>query len=324
MRRHTILAWLTLLVTLPAARADLRCDQPIVDAGRVRNGETLSRRFTFINRSLVPIEITDVQTTCGCLKPTLTKRVFQPGEQGEVVLEVRTLALSQGRQSWRARLSYRDAASVGELELSIVGDVQTEVLVQPAALVLPAEIGSHEITVTDLRARQLTVTGADAGGRLGAKVAGMRIDELGRHVQAVRLEVPADWPEGRHELLVHVYTNDPDYRELTVPVTVVKKSRSHVGASPSEVTLSGERGQPFPSRLVRLSAADGQEVEITAVDSDQPAVRATFAKGPAAAATVRVQVDATSLAGDLHATLRVHIARPAAEDVTVPVTVLVK
>jgi hypothetical protein len=324
MRRHTILAGLTLLLSLSTIRADLRCDQPIVDSGRVRNGETLSRRFTFINRSLVPIEVTDIQTTCGCLKPTLTKRVYQPGEQGEVLLEVRTLALAQGRQSWRARLSYRDAASVGELELSIVGDVQTEVLVQPAALVLPAEVGSHEITVTDLRAKPLTVTGADAGGKLGAHVAGLRIDELGRRAQAVRLDVPADWPEGRHEVAVHVYTNDPDYRELTVPVTVVKKSRSHVSASPSEVTLSGERGQPFPSRLVRLSAADGQDVEVTAVDSDNPVVRATFVKGPGAAATVRIQVDAKGVASDLHATLRVRITRPAAELVTVPVTVLVK
>src|SRR5205807_6597107 len=150
-------------------------------------------------------EVTDVHSSCGCLRPRLEKRTYQPGEQGEMILEVNTLPLAPGRQSWRTRVSYRDSISAAELELSVVGEVRTEVLVQPTALTLPAEIGMHEITVTDFRDKPLTVTGADAGSRLAARVGAARTDEQGRRLQTVRLEVPADCPEGRHDLAVHVY-----------------------------------------------------------------------------------------------------------------------
>src|SRR5262249_10228616 len=152
------------------------------------------------------------------------KQVYEHRECGEVRLEVNTLALAPGRQSWRTRLSYRDANSVSELELTIVGEGQTEVLGQPAALTLPAEIGTHEITVTDFRPKPLTIVRADAGDRLSTRLGTARKNEQDHLVQTVRLEVPADCPEGRHILAVHVYTDDPQYRELTVPVTIVKKS----------------------------------------------------------------------------------------------------
>ena len=54
---------------------------------------------------------------------------------------------------------------------------------------------------------------------------------------------------------------DPDYRELRVPVTVVKRPRQRAKASPDRVELSATPGQPVPSRIVRIRAADDESVE---------------------------------------------------------------
>ncbi len=327
--RQTLIAVLALLLGLAfmsrTARAELYCDQPVYQAGRVRNGMPLAQRFTFVNRGPAAVEISDVRSTCGCVSPKMEKRTYAPGEQGTLLLEINTLALAQGTQSWRTRLIYRERETTNELELVIVGDVVTEVLVQPAALTLPADApGVHEITVTDSRAKPLSIRSADAGSACLRAVVGERRHEGGSSVQSVRLEVPVDCPEGRHDLAVHLYTDDPDYRELTVPITVVKRPRRSVRAVPAQVTFDGDKGQPLSPRLVRLSALDGGAVEIERIEVDDPAVHCTWQKGPGTDAKLKIEIDPGRLSGDLRTTVRVHLLKPAAETVTISVLCVVR
>jgi len=307
-----------------AARAELYCPQPVHQAGQVHNGLPLSHQFTFVNRGTAPVEITEVRPTCGCLTPQLAKRIFAPGEEGTLLLEVNTLSLAEGTQSWRTTLHYREGNTTGGLDLVIVGDVVTDVLVLPAALTLPADVpGVREITVTDRRPKALTVRAADAGSPCLRAVIGPAGRDGGVSVQKVRLEVPADCPEGRHDVALHLYTDDPEYSDIKVPVTVVKTPHRAVSAAPSRVTMEGDRGRPVPPRLVLLAAADGAPVEVAGVEADDPAVHCEWVNGTGKA-TVRVRIDHARLTGDVNTTVRVRLLKPAAETLTIPVSCVLR
>ena len=81
-------------------------------------------------------------------------------------------------------------------------------------------------------------------------------DADGHWTWRVKLEVASDLPEGRHAEIIDFFTDDPMYTHLRVPVTVVKRSRQRVTATPETVTLTIPAGQPVPSRLLLVRDAD--------------------------------------------------------------------
>src|SRR5437762_765929 len=149
-----------LALSATTARAELTFANPAVDAGEVRSGAPLKQAFAFVNEGKTAVEVTDLRTGCGCVKPKLEKRAYAPGEGGEVVLEVHTLSQPAGEHAWRLQVAYRAGGEAREAELSLRGRVITEVAVQPSALtIMTGSAAAHEIVLTDLRDRPLDVTG---------------------------------------------------------------------------------------------------------------------------------------------------------------------
>jgi hypothetical protein len=311
-----------LALSAATARADLTFANPAVDVGQVRSGAPLKQTFAFVNDGATPVEITDLRTGCGCVKPKLEKRTYVPGERGEVVLEVHTLSQPAGEHTWRLHLAYRAGGEAREAELSVRGRVVTEVTVRPVALtILTGRAAAHEIVLTDLRERPLGVTGVHTSSAyLKAAVGQTTTDGDGHRVVKIALSLSPSCPEGRHEETVAILTDDAGYRELTVPVTVVKRPQQAVTASPAAVSLSAPRGQPVPSRIVLLRPAGAGAVEVGRAEADDPAVVCTWAPGPDRCATLKVSIDRTKLPADgLHSAIHVHISKPVSETVTVPV-----
>jgi hypothetical protein len=303
------------------ARADLVCEEAQVTLGEVKAGPPLSHRFTFVNHSKETVEITQVQPSCGCLKPKLTERRIRPGESGVLVLEVNTLTAPAGPNAWRVQLFYSCGGRPCDLTLALRATVVTEITMQPAALVLQTETSIRStVTLTDGRPTPLNPTGVRTSSpMLRAELGEAHSDAKGRKLMPVQLKVESGFPPGRHDETLQIFTSDPEYPELRVPVTVVKHVRAAVSATPAEVSLRLDGSASLPARVVRLRGAGGQEVAVEKVESDNPAVRCTWAKGPGDMATLRVLVDRSGVTSDgLHANLRVRLARPVAE-VTVPV-----
>ena len=159
----TLLALILLVLLVAPLRAELRFAQPVIDAGQVRGGPILVQRFDFLNDGTQVIEITDTRAGCGCLKPRLPKHRFGPGEEGWIEVEVNTLSQPAGPNQWRVQIFYRNGDRAGEAMLQVNAHLAKEVLVEPAALNIRTEQGIvREITVTDLRAKPLTVTAVHA------------------------------------------------------------------------------------------------------------------------------------------------------------------
>jgi hypothetical protein len=125
-------------------------------------------------------------------------------------------------------------------------------------------------------------------------------------------------PDGRHDETLHLYTSDPEYPELKMPFTVVKRSRQRVSAIPAAVELKADGS---PSRLVLLRGGDDDMIEIESVNADDAALRCEWSPGSRPTGAVRVRVDPAKLTAEsLKAMVHIHLSRPALQTVDVPVT----
>jgi hypothetical protein len=304
------------------ARADLDFPQPQVNVGEVRCGVPLTHRFVFTNQGPHVVQITETKASCGCLAPRLERQSLKPGEEGAVVLEVKTLTQGSGPHTWRVDVRYRDGEQLREVPLLISGRIVTEVLVQPPELTLSADRAiRHEITVTDLRAQPLSVVEVRTSSpHLKACVGELVRNEAGRSVRKIGLEVADDFPEGRHAEVVTIVTDDPVYRDFQVAVTVIKRSRQRLEAVPNAVTLLAPAGQPVPARVVLIRDRDEQKVEVDRIVADDPALVCSRAAGPNNLVTVKISADRSRIQGNsLTSAIHIYLSKPVPETVTVPV-----
>src|SRR5262249_1244789 len=155
-----------------------------------------------------------------------------------------------------------------------------EIEVRPAALqVFASSAVQHEISLTDLRARPLLITAIEGSTpHLQARVCETTRDAAGHTVYKIQVRVKEALPEGRQEATALLYTDDPLYRELKLPATLVKRSPQRVHAAPPSVSLVAGRGQTFVSRLVVLRAADEADVQIEKAEGDHPAVACEWSR----------------------------------------------
>jgi hypothetical protein len=293
----------------------LHVAEPAIDAGEVRVGPVLVRRFTFDNAGPEPLTVTELKASCGCLTPALPQRTYRPGERGELALEVNTLSQPAGPNRWTVQVGYRCGDRGGEVTLELTARLKQEIEITPAALVfrgggaLTADVRVCDHRPRPLRVKSLTTSAPylRASDADGLTPAGHR---------GIRVEVAADCPEGRHAETLTITTDDPDYRAIQVPVTIIREPKRRVTASPARVTLTGG------SALVQLRAADGQPVQVEAVETSTPALTGRWAAGPGSLATVRVSLDRAKWHGEaLTGEVRLRLRAPGGEAVVIPVAV---
>lgn len=309
-----------------SARADLDIPQPQANAGEVRCGQRLVHSFVLHNTGRDTVTVTGTRASCGCLTPRLSKSTIAPGERGEIALEVNTLSQAAGPHTWNVQLAYTSGEQAREVQLQLAAQIVAEVTVQPALLNIHAENAiEHELVLTDIRAEPLTIT--DARGtcaNIRARVAEPGQDSAGRRVQKVMLNI-GGFSDGRHDESLVIYTNDPLYRELKVPVTVVKRSRQAVSIAPAQVDLVLSAGQSSASRILLAHNRADVPVKIEAIQSSDPAISCTWAQGPGAKATVKLVVDRSKMqSSDIQATVSVHFVEPPHETLTVPIRVKIQ
>jgi hypothetical protein len=296
-----------LLLALAITAEPLHVSDPNIAAGEVRVGPSLIRRFAFTNAGAEPLTITDVRSSCGCLVPTLTKRVYEPGGHGELTVEVNTLSQPAGPHRWVFSLAYRCGSVVGEKTLELTATLKQEIEITPAAIAFRGtDRLATVVTVTDHRPGPLRVLAVGASSpRLLAEVV----------PAGIRVSVAANCPEGQAAETVTLTTDDPDYREIKLPVTIDREPKRRVTALPNRATLVAGS-----SAVVQLRADDPLQVD--SVEVSIPALTCRWASGPGERTTVRIGLDRAKWDGNpFNAEVRVHIKAPAGESVLIPVSV---
>jgi hypothetical protein len=316
IRAGWVIVTVAAVFIVPAARADLRFDVVRVDLGDVRSNLPIVKEFRFANQGPEAVDLVEARPSCGCLKPLLAKMHVDPGERGEVTLEVNTLGQPAGPHAWQLTLVYKVGGDVREQSLQVVATVVTEVSIQPAAVTLVAEGPlTHEITLTDLRPRPLAITRLESTSAwLTADARPLIRDTFNNATSKIRIAVASSCPPGRHDELIVIHTDDAIYRELKVAVTVVKREGNSYVTTPSEVELSAG------PRLVRLADRQGRVVVVESVQSDDPAIAYRWAPGPENQATLKMELDRSRWNGEgLDTLVRVQMSSPVREVVTIRV-----
>lgn len=316
------LTLLLIAVAVSTGRAELRFVEPVANVGDVRSGTALRHTFKFVNPGSDAVEITGVQGSCGCLSPTVARRSLKPGEAGELVVDVNTLAPAAGPHTWRLKLAYRSGDRLHEMNLVIDARIIREVTVEPTAVTMFAEQGlGTEIVVSDIRKTPLRVKEV----RPSSRAIRASVSEPAGASQKITLTVAADLQEGRHDESIEIVTDDAAYASIRIPVTVVKRSPQRYSVTPKEVILQAAGGQPVASRVVLVRDNTNQPVVVEKIVADHPAITCRWAQGPGANATLKIGVDVTKVTDkSLKSALHVHLGGTAGEAITIPVTLTIE
>jgi hypothetical protein len=312
------LACIAALSQTPLALAGLEFREVTADAHTVLSGQLLVHRFQFKNNDGFT-DIVGVRTSCGCLEARPGKDRYAPGETGAIELTINTLGQSPGPHRWVVRVTERGQTGDKETALELTGEVRAEVSVQPASLDIYTQgQANHELILTDTRPRPLTVTRVLAtSGSLDASFAPIDAPAGSWRIQ---VSLRDGLPQGRHHETLIIVTNDDLYRELRVPITVVKQALRRVTALPSTLTIAAGRAQPLPSSIVILRDALEKPVRIDSIAADSQALTCRWANGPGNQVTVRVVVDKSRFEGDsLDSQITIKLAGPLSELIVVPV-----
>lgn len=310
------------LVSAPSASAQLHFAEPAVNAGTVLAGKPLSGQFEFVNAGSQPIQFIDAKPSCACLKPQLPQQPVPPGGKSTIEMAVHTLGQPAGPSAWAARIHYRQGDRTAECTLVLKADLIAEVSCEPAALqLLASQTLQAQVIIKDTRPQPFTIRSVQTTSPHLKAVAKTPDATSNGTRWAIRIEVTDDYPDGRREEIVSIHTDDQVYRELKVPVTIVKTTRQRVSATPAEVKLEAVPGQAA-AKVLLLRDADGQPVAIDSVTADNPAISCSWASGPGSMATLKVRCASVSASADvLRTTLRIQVKEPVAQTLIVPVEV---
>jgi hypothetical protein len=318
---------LLLSLMLGAAPAEpLHVAPAVAERGEVKAGTPLSHTFTLRNDGATPLTIASVEGGCGCLRPRVSKALLPLGASAELALDVNTLASNAGVNVWKVTVRYEHGPegqrATGEKEVYLKAKVVREVEVEPVSLFMAVEReATYTITVSDRRKTPLTVTAATCSAKhVRTQLTAADVDSRGRRYQQVRVTVRDDCPPGHHADEIVLTTDDPDYRELRVPLRVVRKAPGQVAATPEQLDLRLAKGQTSASGLVRLRDPDDQLVAVERVEADHPALRTKWAAGPGSAVTLRLGVEPGPNQPSGLGTVTVHLKGPNPKVIVVPVS----
>lgn len=311
---RSILVFGVLLASPALASAQLRFTASTADLGELRGGPVYDQRFDFVNDSKQTLEITDIRLGCGCLQSVLDKRVFATGEKGSLWLNIRTLGQPNGARTWQAHVQYRQGSETRETTLILAATIRNEITIEPSIIAMSVETTlKQEVTITDHRPMPRKVTAVLASTPAIRVTAQPTVNGVTR----VMLEVSASaLTAARQEETLNIYSDDPYYRQLQVPITLMKANRPTVSVTPDKVELVGVGAQ-----LVRLRGTDNKAVRIDRVEANNGGIKCTWAAGPGNDATLKISADATASlrAPSTPPRVLVHLSDPAGTTLVIPV-----
>ena len=225
-------------------RSPLAFHQYMVNLGEVPARRNHYARFAFTNRGTQPIEIRKIHTSCGCLSDHLEKRIFEPGESGELLLRIQAANQLPGSKEYTCEVT---SGPPGKADVSWSTDLvfrielpEQSVTLSPRALIVHQfndQPTRNVVSIHDTRAEPLKVR------RVECSVPFVTVSLLPRDslkaedieygvVQQVEVVVGAA-PSGQHDFSVRVLTDDREFDVVKIPVRVYGPSQPQSGATPA-------------------------------------------------------------------------------------------
>ena len=211
----------------------------------VRLEASLESEFRFRNDGPEVVRFEQVERSCNCMNPRLTKQELAPGEVGSLIVPIQTINQSPGPHEYTLNLHYSDPApQMTTLTIKAIFP-EKMVVVQPPVLFVSQKSdqpADFQVSISDFRDRPLNVRSltstadfvrADISRAAGPKIvqtafsskqstdADATSDEtLPNSVTKLNGQVAGGIPAGRHVVLLVAETDDAEFPQVTVPVLI--------------------------------------------------------------------------------------------------------
>lgn len=211
-------------VNYPAASA-LSFAQHAIVHGEVAPKPVIEAVFRFTNTSSQPVEITELQPSCGCLNPQLSggyvdgeSRRYAPGESGDFTIAVETANEPAGRQQYSVLVrSQSGTEEFHQVVRYAVTLPEKKLTLQPNALFfmqLQGEAASQSLSIFDPRPQRALITKLSCDHPL----VHLEQDASGDAVTKVLVSVATGLEPGEAKTHIRIETNDPEYPVIRVPI----------------------------------------------------------------------------------------------------------
>lgn len=311
----------------PSVRAELICPEPSFNAGHLLAGKPFKHLFALNNQGKEAIHILEALPSCGCLRPTLSKTILNPGEAITLPIEIHTLTKPQGAHRFSINIRYKEVGEIKELALEVKALIQVEVEVTPAASAIFTDRAiTHTFCVKDTRAKPMRIIAADSSNaQVTFQIHASTLNENKESIQTITVFISELLTPGKHDLWIHLVSDDASYGEMKIPLTIVKRDGKLASAAPSRLYLEGSVGIPFGAKMVRINKVGTEPVKVDKVECSHPAFKCTWAQGPGDDATIRLLLDEKKLPpGETIAELRVLLKGHQTQSVIIPVNIQLK
>ncbi len=98
----------------------IKFENDIFEFGKIKQGESVSNSFKFVNTGKSPLIIKDAAVTCGCTVPEYSKTPIAPGESGVI----KVVFNSAGKEGLQDKVVTLTANTIpAETQIHLIGEV---------------------------------------------------------------------------------------------------------------------------------------------------------------------------------------------------------
>jgi hypothetical protein len=286
---HGLVVGMVLLSGPTLARAQLVFDPPSIDLGEAKAGQVFAKEVKVTNPTGSAITVADIKSSCGCVRPVMEPATLAPGASGVLKLEVNTVTSNPGPTTYGLRLRFQDQGQLREQQYVLTAHVIQEIVVNPASITCIGERPRPQtISLLDKRPTPFKPVKLERTSPF-LEVEWVQPPQMDPQPQyALKVTVREDLPAGKHDHEVIVYTSDPAYPALRIPISITKRAKARFVASP--ILLSLTPGFTA-SRQVTVRDQQGQSLVIERVEAS-PGLVVTQAAQATSSITLNVSLDA--------------------------------
>ena len=271
MSRYCFVILAGLVAAAPAAAAtwsDGMFDELSKDFGSVAHGPVQTYAFRVVNNTKQPVNISSVRVSCGCTSASVAKPFLNPGEETAVVARMDTSRFI-GVKRVTIFVQF-DRPTFEETRLWVQANARTDFSVSPDGLafgeVKRASGPSLSDTITFYGNDTKVTAVKSESNYVQTSIKEVR-DASGQPSYQMTAKLRDDVPIGKWYTDLWVKTNNPEYPEIRVPVTMEVESGLTVSpdaVSLGKVAVNGESERRViirgvkPFKILDVKGADGQ------------------------------------------------------------------
>ena len=225
------------------------------------------------------IKISDLEASCGCVKPQVSTMSIAPGAEERITIPIRTTGEQPGQREYSVTVHYEDTRPrAATLTVKVVLP-EPQVIVEPRVLGIVGNADraiEHAVTVSDYRTDPLLVTSATSSTPLiNAAVLKRDVTEDGSRA-TIAVKVAAGTPPGIHRAIVQFTTDDPRNARLQVPIVLQGAPRGaaeQVTVRPPQIRIAANDPASAPI-LLRINVP--AEWDVSHIDAFPPELNVSF------------------------------------------------